>query len=272
MTGIRAAFVVAIVGALCASATARAESAEAEVERLAAEAVNAYKGADYKRAVELLQQAYEIRQVPALLYNLAKAYDKLGDIDRAYDSYRLYADSAAADPKLKARAEARVALLAEAKRKKAAEARAVAAPPPVETRPPAPVEPPKPPPPSPEALRAQAHDDFVRDRKRSRLILIVAGGATVAFAAVALGLSVDALALEHRYDRTTLPDDKSRLKSDAVVRAGVADGFWCAAAVGAAVSGYYAYRSFRHERAAPAVALVPVASPAGGGLAVAGRF
>ena len=271
MTGIRVAFVVVIVGALCASATARAESAEAEVERLAAEAVNAYKGADYKRAVELLQQAYEIRQVPALLYNLAKAYDKLGDIDHAYDSYRLYADSAAADPKLKARAEARVALLAEAKRKKAAEARAVA-PPPVENKPPEPVEPPKPPPPSPEALRAQAHDDFVRDRKRSRLILIVAGGATVAFAAVALGLSIDALALEHQYSRTTLPDDKSRLQSDAVVRAGVADGFWCAAAVGAAVSGYYAYRSFRHERAAPAVALVPMASPAGGGLAVAGRF
>ncbi|MCA1663305.1 MAG: hypothetical protein LC659_03390 [Myxococcales bacterium] len=259
------------MGALSASATARAESAEAEVERLAAEAVNAYKGADYKRAIELLQRAYEIRQVPALLYNVAKAYDKLGDIDHAYDSYRLYADSAAADPKLKARAEARVTALAEAKRKKAAEARAVAAPP-VEVQPPRAVEPAKPPPPSAEQLRARAHDDFVRDRKRSRLILVIAGGATVAFAAVALGLSIDALALEHRYSRTTLPDDKSRLQSDATLRAAVADGFWCAAAVGAAVSGYYAYRSVRHERAAPAMALVPMASPTGGGLALAGRF
>ena len=44
--------------------------------------------------------------MPALLYNMAKAYDKLGDIDHAYDAYRLYADSAAADPKLKARADA----------------------------------------------------------------------------------------------------------------------------------------------------------------------
>ena len=70
VTGVRVAFVVVIVGAAGASGDARAaESAEAEVERLAAEAVNAYKGADYKRAVELLQKAYEIRQVPALLYN-----------------------------------------------------------------------------------------------------------------------------------------------------------------------------------------------------------
>ena len=60
------------------------------------------RGADYNRAVELLTRAYEIRQVPALLYNLAKAYDKLGDVEHAYDTYRRYADSADADPKLKA--------------------------------------------------------------------------------------------------------------------------------------------------------------------------
>jgi tetratricopeptide (TPR) repeat protein len=270
--GIRVAFVLVLVGGLWASASARAESPEAEVERLAAEAVNAYKSADYKRAVELLQKAYEIRQVPALLYNLAKAYDKLGDIDHAYDTYRLYADSAAADPKLKARAEARVALLGEARRKKAAEARAAEAPaPPVEARP-APAEPPGPPPPSPEELRQRAHDGFVRDRHRARLITIVVGGGAVVFAAVALGLSVNALSLEQQFNKTTLPDPKSRLKSDAQLQAGVADGFWCAAAVTAGVAGYYAYRSFRRERPAPAVALVPVAAPTVAGLAVVGSF
>ena len=275
MRGLAVALIVVLVGGSFASARAYAESQEAEVERLAAEAVNAYKGADYKRAVELLQKAYEIRQVPALLYNLAKAYDKLGDIDHAYDSYRLYADSAAADPKLKARAEARVALLAEAKRKKAAEARAAAPPPPapVETKPPPPAEAAKPPPPSPEELRARAHDEYMRDRRRARLITIVAGGATVAFAAVALGLSVNALELEHQFNSTTLPDPKARLKSDAQLRAGVADGFWCATAVAAAATGYFAYRGFlRHEPAAPSVALVPLLSPSGGGLAVAGSF
>ena len=100
-----------MVALLASTATARthgrAESAETQVERLAAEAVNAYRGADYNRAVELLTRAYEIRQVPALLYNLAKAYDKLGDVEHAYDAYRRYADSADADPKLEGKAEAR---------------------------------------------------------------------------------------------------------------------------------------------------------------------
>src|SRR5437868_1668528 len=215
----RVAFVVALLGGIAlATSDARAESPEAAVERLANEALTAYKGADYKRAVELLEQAYDLRQVPALLYNLAKAYDKLGDIEHAYDTYRQYVDSAAADPKLKARAEARLTALAEAKRKKAAGAREAELPPPPPTAPPpAQLEPPKPPPPSPEELRARAHDDFVRDRHRSRLFTIIAGGATVAFLAVALGLSIDALSLQHQFDRATFPVDKSRLKSDATV-------------------------------------------------------
>src|SRR6476660_2677301 len=90
-----------------------AESAEAQVERLATEAVNAYRGADYNRAVELLNRAYEIRQVPALLYNLAKAYDKLGDVDHAWDAYRRYSDSADADPRMKAKADSRLVVLDE---------------------------------------------------------------------------------------------------------------------------------------------------------------
>jgi tetratricopeptide (TPR) repeat protein len=271
----RVAFVVALLGAFAPS-SAFAESPEAEVERLANEALDAYKGADYKRAVELLEHAYDIRQVPALLYNLAKAYDKLGDIEHAYDTYRQYVDSAAADPKLKARAEARLTALAEAKRKKAAGARAAELPPPTAPPPPpqpAQVEPPKPPPPSAQELQARAHDQFVRDRRRSRLFTIIAGGATVAFLAVALGLSIDALSLQHQFDRATFPVDKSRLKSDATVRAGVADGFWCLTAVGAGVTGYFAWRAFlRKEPSAPAVALVPFVSPAGVGVVAAGRF
>jgi tetratricopeptide (TPR) repeat protein len=261
---------------LCTGAIARAESPEAEVERLASEAVNAYKGADYKRAVELLQKAYDIRQVPALLYNMAKAYDKLGDVEHAYDAYHQYAASAAADPKLKARAEARVAALNEVRKQKAAEQRAVEAPPPppppVETKPTGPPPEQVAPPLTEEERRARTHDEFMRDRHRSRVITIAVGGATVVVAAVALGLSVSALSLQHQFDRATLPADKSRFESDAKVQAGVADGFWCVAAVGAGVTGYFLYGSFRHEPPPPLMAVVPVLSPTGGGLAVAGRF
>ncbi|HEY2748955.1 MAG TPA: hypothetical protein VGL86_30250 [Polyangia bacterium] len=274
MTGVRVAFVVALCCGLGPAARATAETPEAEVERLADEAVNAYKGADYKRAVELLQKAYEIRQVPALLYNMAKAYDKLGDIDHAYDAYRLYADSAAAEPKLKARAEQRVAALADLRRKKKAEERAAEAPPPPPVAPPpAVVAPPPPTGPTPEERRAQAHETFLRGKKRDRLITIIGGGATVAFAAVAIGLSVDALSVEKSYHATTSPDDKRRFESDAKLRAGVADGFWCATAVAAGVTGYFAWRAFlRKEPAETRVALVPFAAPAAGGLVAVGRF
>lgn len=281
MTGVRVAFVVALFCGLWPAGRATAETPEAQVERLANEAVNAYKGADYKRCIELLRKAYEIRQVAALLYNMAKAYDKLGDIDHAYDAYHLYADSAAAEPKLKARAEQRVAALAEMKRKKKLEERAQEAPPPQPT--PAQPQPAQPqpgnleptlrPPPTPAEERAAAHDAFVRGKKRDRMITIVVGGATVAFLAVAVGLSADALVKEGKYHSAVYPSDKSRLQSEATVRANVADGFWVGTAVAAGVTGYFAWRAFlRKEPAESRVALVPMMAPTGGGIAAVGRF
>jgi tetratricopeptide (TPR) repeat protein len=269
---LRIAFAVTLVASVAPRAFA--ESAEAQVERLAAAAVSAYKGADYKRAVELLHDAYAIRQVPALLYNMAKAYDKLGDVENAYDAYRRYADTAAADPKLKERAEARLQSLGEARRQKAAAARAIEPPPP----PAPPVEPTPTPTPTPTVTpppsaedRAHAHDDFMSKRHRARLIALGLGAGTVAFAVVAGSLSIDALVVEHQFTAATLPDAKSRLKSDAVVRAAVADGFWAATAVTAAVTAWFVYVGFRHEPSS-SVALVPLLSPTGAGLAATGRF
>ena len=116
VSSVRAWVVVAVMMAAATTSRAHAESAEAQVERLAADAVSAYKVADYNRAVELLSRAYEIRQVPALLYNMAKAYDKLGDVEHAYDAYRRYSDSADADPRLKSKADARLVVLEDLRR------------------------------------------------------------------------------------------------------------------------------------------------------------
>jgi tetratricopeptide (TPR) repeat protein len=282
VAGLRIAFVVMLCGGLVPAASAGAETPEAEVERLANDAVNAYKGADYKRAVELLQKAYEIRQVPALLYNMAKAYDKLGDVEHAYDTYRLYADSAAAEPKLKAKAELRVAALAELRRKKKAEEKANETPPPQPQQqqqaqqqtapPPVNLEPTLQPPPTPEEQRAHAHEEFVQGKKRDRLITYVLGGATVAFAAVAIGLSADALVREGKYHASTSPADKARIESDAKLRANVADGFWVGTAVAGGVTAYFAYRAFLMKEKAPAVALAPMLGPGGGGIVAVGRF
>ena len=194
VSSVRASLVVLAVMVVAATpGRARAESAEAQVERLAAEAVNAYRVADYNRAVELLSRAYDIRQVPALLYNMAKAYDKLGDIDRACEIYRRYADSADADPRLKAKAEARLVILEDARRKKKAAERPVEpkpqAPPPAVTPPPQPaqVEPPKPAAPTAEEVKEQLKRDRQRSRRRDRY--------------VALGLGVGAVALRRRRRR-----------------------------------------------------------------------
>jgi tetratricopeptide (TPR) repeat protein len=266
---------VVLLGSLGADALA-AESPEAKVERLANAAVSAYKGADYKRAVELLQQAYEIRQVPALLYNMAKAYDKLGDIDHAADAYRRYANSADADPKLKERAEARVTTLDEARRKKAAATRAVEAPPPPPTQTSEPTPPPPtpapPPGPSAEEQRARAHEDFLQQRHRARVVTVGLAAGTGALAIVAVALSADALVVEHQYNQATLPAPKGQLRSDGVVRAGVADGFWCAAAVAGAVTGYFVWRSFRHEPSSSSLTLAPLVAPTGAAIVAAGRF
>lgn len=268
---------VMVMVVVMAPSAVRAESGEAQVERLAADAVNAYKGADYNRAVELLTRAYEIRQVPALLYNMAKAYDKLGDVDHAADAYRRYADSADAEPKLKVKAEARLTVLEEAKRKKAAAARA-AAPPPPEPRVVAPAPPVRPaerapaaaPPLNADDIRDQLHADRVRARRHDRYVALGVGSGAVALAAVGVGLAASAQSLQSQFGQTLDADRKKQLKSDAQRQAAVADGFFAGTVVVAAVTAYFLYRGFRPEPTAPSLALS--VSPAGAGFVVAGRF
>jgi tetratricopeptide (TPR) repeat protein len=281
VTAVRGVLVVLAVASF--PSLGRAESVEAQVERLASEAVNAYKGADYNRAVELLQKAYEIRQVPALLYNMAKAYDKLGDVEHAADAYRRYADSADADPKLKSKAEARLATLDESRRKKAAADHPPTRPEPGHEAPPV-VAPAPPivtaaPPPAPvpalseaEQIRDKLKRERQSERHRARLAALGVGLATVAVGGVAIGLSSDALVLQNQWASQYGGNEDTRraLKNDAVTRAGVADGFFALTAVGAGVTAYFLYRGFRPEPNAPSLAIAPTAT--GALLTTQGRF
>jgi hypothetical protein len=256
--------------ALLLSPRVRAESAEAQVERLAAEATLAYRGADYNRAVELLQRAYEIRQVPALLYNMARAYDKLGDVAHAYQAYRRYADCADADLKLKARADARMVALEEMRGKRAA-ARLVPSPPEGQRadKPAAHVEPSRPPP-STEELRAKRKAERDRQRRRDRFTALGVGSGGVALGVAAIVLSANALALQNLFGQTLDPDRKQSLKSWAQISAGLADGFYAATAVAAGLTAYFLYRGFRAEPNEPLVA--PSVSGTSASVVVQGRF
>ncbi|HEX6837294.1 MAG TPA: hypothetical protein VF334_12010 [Polyangia bacterium] len=281
MQGLRASVMVAVVVLAATGGRAHAESAEAQVERLAADAVNAYRGADYNRAVDLLTRAYELRQVPALLYNLAKAYDKLGDVDHAYDAYRRYSDSADAEPRLRAKADARLAVLEEIRRKKkAAERAAEPKPQPAPVKPlapppqPAQLEPPKPAPPTPEQIRDRLKAERQHERRRDRYVALGLGVGAVAFAGVAVAFSVLALQAENQWSANYGGNEAIRrdLKDTSITRAAIADGFYAGTAVAAAVGAYFLYRGFRPEPTAPSLALVPALSPAGGGLVAVGAF
>jgi len=60
---------------------------QAEVERLSAAGVEAYKAKEYSKAVGLFQQALSIQPVPNLLYNIARACELMGDDRKAVFYY-----------------------------------------------------------------------------------------------------------------------------------------------------------------------------------------
>lgn len=69
----------------------------------------AFKASQFQASIDLLKEAYALEPAPVLLYNLAKAYEGLGDIEHAAETYEKYLadekeeipDRAAIEAKLK---------------------------------------------------------------------------------------------------------------------------------------------------------------------------
>ena len=49
-----------------------------------------YRSGDFQAAANLLEEAYELHDEPVLLYNLARAYEGLGELERAAAAYEQY--------------------------------------------------------------------------------------------------------------------------------------------------------------------------------------
>ncbi|MBC7171459.1 MAG: hypothetical protein H5U40_03485 [Polyangiaceae bacterium] len=158
-------------GTPMALAQASDESRDREARALFEAAREAYGAAEYERALEYFQRAYELSGRPALLFNIAQSAERTRDDDRALASYELFIE-ADPDSEFREQAERRVSLL----RAHAAEVAAAAEPGP-STEPAGQ--------PSPEGA-AQARESRGGTRGRGAAIALLGGGAAAATAGTVL--------------------------------------------------------------------------------------
>ncbi len=108
-TVLRAAAALGVVF-LVASAASSA-SAQEDARALFSQGQAAYETGDYPTAVRNWERAYEIDPRPLLQYNLAQAYERLGQLDRAVAAYRIYVENTPGDDARAQNARARIASL-----------------------------------------------------------------------------------------------------------------------------------------------------------------
>ncbi len=81
-----------------------ASASKQSYERLTKEAVLAYRGKDYARALSLFEQAYQVKPVPNLLYNMGRIQEKRGKFKEAIAKYEKFVTEPGVD--IKARQDA----------------------------------------------------------------------------------------------------------------------------------------------------------------------
>jgi hypothetical protein len=109
--------VLLALGAALASATARAEAGEApdasasRIAELNEAGTRAYANRNYRAAIEKFVEAYAIDPDPNLLFNIARAYEKLGELDAAIEKYETFVAAPGADTEGRLKAKASLAEL-----------------------------------------------------------------------------------------------------------------------------------------------------------------
>jgi hypothetical protein len=83
--------------------------------KLAEEGMALYGTHDYRAAIDKFVQAYAVDPDPNLLFNIARSYELLNDVDTAIDKYELFLSKPGGDPKGRQRAQASLASLHEIK-------------------------------------------------------------------------------------------------------------------------------------------------------------
>ncbi len=270
MRRVRMAGVGLLVASMALGATAGGDTAP----QLAAQAEKLSTEGKVREAADALRRAYELDPSPKLLFALARASERAGDLVVAFELYGRYLASPQADAALAHKASqvmdrlrplvakeeaARKAAEAEQKRvedeRRAAEAKART---------------------ESEAARAQqqareaeqqaAAETRAREHDRPRLIAKVCAGTAVAGVGMSLVFALNALSSKNAF--TTAPDVASKRRQETAtqrqaVLADVGAGVAIAAAAGAA----YAWRQSRDAPEKPVAVTVSVA-PLGAGVSV----
>jgi hypothetical protein len=98
-----------------------------EVESLIRQGQAQYQKGHYAEAAATLQKAYEKQPLARLLYNIARAFEKAGDIDQAVNYYQQYVDAQGTEVELMRKASHAIVDLRAQQAKAAAKANAAAA-------------------------------------------------------------------------------------------------------------------------------------------------
>jgi len=109
---------VVLFGALASTPARAAEprppsAASPSLEQLNEQGADLYAAHDYRRAIEKFIQAYAIEPDPNLLFNIARCYEELGEVDAAIEKYETFLKTPGADARGQKRARESLAALRE---------------------------------------------------------------------------------------------------------------------------------------------------------------
>jgi tetratricopeptide (TPR) repeat protein len=222
-----------------------------------------YESGDYAKAAASLRAAYELVPEARLLFNIARAYERVGDGEQAFEFYERYLDATGTEAELRHRARDALKRMRTATEDPAAGASPANPPPAVAAPPPAPAPPiPSAAPPSvappvlapaPVAPAAAVEENVPRTPTRvPGIILVSVGAASVATGA---GFGIWALNTAQQTRASLDPVQKPTLRSRAYTEANVADVTLAVGAAAAAVGTWLWWRS--PKTGTPAVSLGP---------------
>jgi len=224
---------LALVALLLAGHAFAAPKASDQAKDLAKEADKLYKDNKYAEAAEKLQQAYDLEPNPTYLYNIARAWDQAGELQKSLDTYRKYVAQpsdqtkpdlvrkanlamdrlrtlvakAEADRQVQAAEKQRLEEEANKARERAdAEAEAARL--------------------QREALAAKekaAREDAERKSNSQKVVAFAVGGGAVVALGTSLGFALGAMGAKSAFNEATTAEVKDAKKSEAQTYAAVAD-------------------------------------------------